>query len=243
MATPEPTEPPAVPRSTRTRPAKPPLSEAAIIDVALAVLKTEGLEAVTMRRVAKELDTGAASLYVYVENRDALRALMLDRIGSTITAQPTDPARWREQIRALCLSTLRVLEAHPGIAAVALATIPTGEGALSSAEAMLSYLLAGGVSPQHAAWACDNLWLIITATAVETDLEQAHARTRSPLHRRGAVTVKDEFDITALRERFRSLPADRFPNVSRYAEELTTGEGDERFLFAIDTYLDGLARS
>ena len=238
MATPEPTELTAArTNSPRTRPAKPPLSEAAIIDAALAVLKAEGLEAVTMRRIAKELDTGAASLYVYVENRDALRALMLDRIGSMIEIEPTDPARWREQVRALCLGTLRVLEAHPGIASVALATIPTGEGALRSAEAMLSHLLAGGVDPQRAAWACDNLWLIITATAVETDLEQTAKRPPT----KGAITVKDEFDLGALRTRFQTLPADRFPNIVEHAVALTTGEGDQRFLFAIDTYLDGLA--
>jgi hypothetical protein len=49
-------------RSTRDRPAKAPLSEGAVIEAALAILKSEGLAAVTMRRVAAALDTGAASL-------------------------------------------------------------------------------------------------------------------------------------------------------------------------------------
>ena len=47
-------------RSTRDRPAKAPLIEDAVVDAALAILKSEGPEAVTMRRVAAELDTGAA---------------------------------------------------------------------------------------------------------------------------------------------------------------------------------------
>ena len=67
-------------RSTRDRPAKAPLSEAAIVDAALAVARTDGLAAVTMRRVAAELDTGAASLYVYVRNRDVLLRAMLHRV-------------------------------------------------------------------------------------------------------------------------------------------------------------------
>src|ERR1700743_968491 len=50
-------------RSTRDRPAKAPLSEAAIVDAALAIARTDGLAAVTMRRVAAELDTGAAPPY------------------------------------------------------------------------------------------------------------------------------------------------------------------------------------
>src|SRR3984957_2935756 len=74
----------ANPRSTRARPAKAPLSESAIVDVALAITRAEGLDAVTMRRVAAELDTGAASLYVYVRNRDELLRAMLDRVAGTV---------------------------------------------------------------------------------------------------------------------------------------------------------------
>ena len=66
-----PGSPPARQRSTRDRPAKPPLSVDAVVDAALAVLQADGLEAVTMRRVAAALDTGAASLYVYVSGARA----------------------------------------------------------------------------------------------------------------------------------------------------------------------------
>jgi len=66
---PPPMNPPVRHRSTRDRPAKAPLSEDAVVDAALAILESEGLEAVTMRRVAAALDTGAASLYIYVSGR------------------------------------------------------------------------------------------------------------------------------------------------------------------------------
>jgi len=72
------------PRSTRDRPAKAPLSEEAIVDAALAILKAEGLEAVSMRRVAAALDTGAGSLYVYVDGRDGLLEAMFDRIIAAV---------------------------------------------------------------------------------------------------------------------------------------------------------------
>ena len=89
------------PRSTRDRPAKPPLSEDAVVDAALALLKAEGLDSVTMRRVAAALDTGPASLYVYVSGREGLIQAMRDRVLRTVGLEAPDPERWRAQVHAL----------------------------------------------------------------------------------------------------------------------------------------------
>ncbi|MFI0242443.1 FAD-dependent monooxygenase [Streptomyces sp. NPDC016845] len=73
-------EPTNSPRSRRERPAKPALSRDGIVAAAVHVLRTEGLGKVTMRRLAHELDTGPASLYVYVRNTDELHAAVLDAL-------------------------------------------------------------------------------------------------------------------------------------------------------------------
>src|ERR1700677_4694370 len=96
-----PMRPPVRRRSTRDRPAKAPLSVEVVVDAALAILQSEGLEAVTMRRVATALDTGAASLYVYVAGREGLLQAMLDRVIATIKLEPPDPSRWRAQLHSL----------------------------------------------------------------------------------------------------------------------------------------------
>jgi AcrR family transcriptional regulator len=224
-------ESPPRPRSTRDRPAKPPLSEELILDTALRVLREEGLDAVTMRRLATELDTGPASLYVYIRNRDELLNAMLDRISGMVELEEPDPARWREQLHRLLLGILRAMESHRGIARVAIANIPTGENALHGADNMLALLLAGGITPQDAAWACDILPLITTSLAVETaTYEERGERPEA---------VADE--IAAF---FTTLPPDRYPHLTRCATELATGGPDTRFRFAIDAFLDGLvARS
>ncbi len=219
-------------RSTRDRPAKAPLSERAVIDAGMEILRTEGLDAVTMRRVAKELDTGAASLYVYVGGRDDLWRLLFDEVASGVPIEELDPAHWRDQLRALCLAFLEALEAHPGVARVALAEVPLGPNAMAGAEAMLAMLLAGGVEPQRAAWALDALVLIVTATAVETMVGQE----------RQAVSGEAPYDKDKLHREFSELPADRFPNLVANADVIVGGEGRERFLFAIDTFIDGLVR-
>ncbi|HEX3976219.1 MAG TPA: TetR/AcrR family transcriptional regulator [Solirubrobacteraceae bacterium] len=215
------------PRSTRGRPAKAPLSAEVILDAAMRVLREEGLDAVTMRRLASELDTGPASLYVYIRNRDDLLNALFDRIGGMVELEEPDPARWREQLHRLVDGLLRVMEEHRGIARVAVANVPTGENALRMGDNLMGLLLAGGVRPRDAAWACDILPLFVTAAAVETATYQERG------------DVQDEV-ADKLQGVFTTLSAERFPNLARYSEDLISGNGDERFYFGIDTFLDGL---
>lgn len=219
-------------RSTRDRPAKPPLSERAVIEAGMRVLREEGLDAVTMRRVAKELDTGAASLYVYVDGRVDLLKLLFDEVVGSVPRPPADPARWREQLRQMCLDTLIALEEHPGIARIGLAEVPLGPNALAGADAMMALVLAGGVEPRRAAFAMDALFLLVTANAVETAIgQEREAAGHGPL-----------YDVERLRDTFAGLPPDRYPTLVANADVIVGGEGYERFLFAIDTFIDGLLR-
>lgn len=198
-----------------------------ILDTALRVLREEGLDAVTMRRLASELDTGPASLYVYIRNREDLLNALFDRIGAMVEIEEPDPARWREQLHRLVDGLLRVLEEHRGIARLAVANVPTGENSLRVADNLMGLLLAGGVKPRDAAWACDVLPLFVTASAVETATYQERG------------DVPDDV-VDKLEAVFTTLPADRFPNLARYGEDLVSGDGEARFHFGIDTFLDGL---
>src|SRR6267154_655953 len=76
--------------SRRERPAKPALTREGIVAAAVGVMQAEGLDRVTMRRLAQELDTGPASLYVYVRNTAELHAAMLEQ--SVLVTRPSGPA-------------------------------------------------------------------------------------------------------------------------------------------------------
>jgi AcrR family transcriptional regulator len=219
-------------RSTRARPAKAPLSEESIVDAALAVARADGLPAVTMRRVATELDTGAASLYVYVRNRNDLLRAMLDRVVGGIALVKPDKRRWRKQLHDL-LDAFRVgLETYPGLATVLPEEPLATDSALASLENLLGIMVAGGIPPQEAAWACDILMLIVTATASEADVRNA------------AGSEFDDAFIERMRTTFAGMPPDEYPNVVSHADELVAGTGADRFHFGIDAFLDGLvARS
>jgi AcrR family transcriptional regulator len=216
-------------RSTRDRPAKAPLSEAAVVDAALAILKSDGLEAVTMRRVAASLDTGPASLYVYVSGREGLLQAMLDRVTATIELEVPDPSRWREQLHSLLQRTRQALLAHPGIAAITLAAPPTTEAVLRLTENLLGILLAGGIDAQGAAWACDIFVQLVTAAAREDEVRRAPGTDGDSRQQ------ADEIHRT-----FAALPPGRFPLITAHAAQMVAGDGDERFRFAIDVVIDGM---
>jgi AcrR family transcriptional regulator len=210
-------------RSTRDRPAKAPLSEEAVVDAALAILRSEGLEAVSMRRVAAALDTGAGSLYVYVAGRDGLIEAMFDRIAAGIELEPPDPSRWRAQVHALLERIRDALVAHPGIAAATMVSPPTSEAVLRVLENLFGTLLAGGLDVQSAAWTADVLNAQVTYAAIESEL-----RRTDPDALAGEVAAN-----------FARLPADEFPLITAHTAELVAGDVDERFRFAIDAVLDG----
>lgn len=219
-------------RSTRDRPAKAPLSEAAIVDAALAIARTDGLAAVTMRRVAAELDTGAASLYVYVSNRGELLHAMLDRVAGEVPLVKPDPKRWRKQLLAVLDSFREGLETYPGLATVLPEEPLATDSSLAGLENLLGLMVAGGIAPQDAAWGCDNLMLIVTATANEADVRRS-----------AGIHIDDDY-VERLRKTFAGMPADEYPNVVSHAEALVSGDGTKRFHFGIETFLDGLvARS
>src|SRR5262245_20436438 len=221
----------ASPRSRRDRPAKSALSREAIVDAALAILREEGLEAVSVRRIAQALDTGPASLYVYVANRDELHELLFDAAISAIETEPVDPERWRDQLKALGHRMIKMMvEDYPGIAFLAMTHIPIGDNALRVTESMLSLLKAGGASDQAAAYAADLLSMYVTAIAYEQSIYAT--RYRDPDH--------ELHEVEKLAQRFATLDAERFPTMAALAPAMTRGDGDERFELGMDVLINGL---
>src|SRR5919206_4896896 len=203
------------PRSRRERPAKPPLSRDAIVAAALEIARTEGVEALSMRRVAQALDTGPASLYVYVADRGELHELLFDAAIGTIEIEPVDPARWREQLKELARRMVKMMaEDFPGIAILAMTHIPTGENAMRGIESMLSLLKAGGASDEAAAYAGDLLSLYVTAIAYEQSLYRT--LYSDPEH--------GQREVERLAERFASLDPERFPTTVALGPAMTRGD-------------------
>ncbi|MGW5920693.1 GNAT family N-acetyltransferase [Nocardia fluminea] len=164
----------AAPVSRRARPAKVPLSRDLVIETGLRILDTEGSAALTMRRVAKELDTGAASLYVYVAHRDDLLTAMLDHVLSQVEV-PTH-GDWRARVTQLVDSAIEALGRHDGLALVAFGRFPTTEHALGLIEQLLVLLREAGLDPSTATWAVDLIYRHIAAESGQRGGDERRAR-------------------------------------------------------------------
>jgi AcrR family transcriptional regulator len=215
------------PVSRRDRPAKPPLTREWIIETAVRVMRAEGLARVTMRRLATELDTGPASLYVYVANTAELHAAILEEMLGEVDLTPvTGSGDWRERVDVVLGSYSRVLDQNPGLARSALVARPSGPNYLNLVEALLALLAAGGVPEAQAAWGIDILLLATTASVVE--------------HGANEEGLPPGQDWNSLADALGEASPTSTPLVAALGAQLMSGAPAERRGWAIRVLLDGI---
>ncbi|GHB91392.1 TetR/AcrR family transcriptional regulator [Streptomyces umbrinus] len=215
------------PLSRRERPAKPALTRAGIISSAVRIMRAEGLQRVTMRRLAKELDTGPASLYVYVANTAELHAAILDELlGEVDLESAAASGDWRERIEAVLTSYSRLLHQHPSLAQAALVARPSGPNYLNLLEALLALLSEGGVPDGQAAWGVDVLLQVATASAAE------HAG------RDDAPGSGEEWNAVAAA--VENASAAEVPHIAALGSDLLSGTPQTRQTWGVQMLLNGI---
>ncbi|NIY62606.1 TetR/AcrR family transcriptional regulator [Streptomyces malaysiensis] len=220
-------------RSAASPRKKQPITVDRITDAALQVVATEGYDALTIRRVAAVLGTGPSSLYAHIVSKEDIDDLLVGRLCSEVVLPEPDPAAWREQILDVYAQIRDQYLKYPGVSRAALGAVPTNLATLRVREGLLAIVLAGGIEPRSAAWVLDALSLYVSAYALEQSLVQQ--RRRHPDQE--WVLGREE-----LIRRFTALPADTFPQTRRYAAELTSGTGHDRFEFTLGLIMDNLTQ-
>lgn len=141
-----------VPAKKRTSP----LTKDELFERALAIVDAEGLEALTMRRLADEVGVEAASLYYHVPNKDALLTGVLVRMRAEMRIPDPLPAGWMELMEAIFSEYRRVLAAHPNLLSLA------GRRVESDPDSGLVFLVQQGFSDNDAV----ELWQSMIALTV-----------------------------------------------------------------------------
>jgi TetR/AcrR family transcriptional regulator, tetracycline repressor protein len=209
------------------------LSKDAVIDRALALADTEGLDALTIRRLANELGVTPMALYWHFRNKEALLTGLADRIWAEIDTAVDPAADWPQQLRGMLESLVRVLRAHRCATQILLSGEKfSSDAALRATETALDVLRRGGFDAVHASeLARAALWtglmLVMSTPGFDPALSDAEL---TELLRRNRVQLA-------------MLPPDRYPRLVEAAVPMTAcAEEDQEFhfRFGIDLFIGGV---
>lgn len=222
---------------------KPRLSREAVVRAAIGVADAEGIEAVSMQRVAKELGYTTMSLYRHVDSKEDMLVLMLDSAMDAEPPAPRGDGDWRAGLEEWCRSVLETYRAHPWIIFVSLSGPPSGPNGLRWMEAGLRELVASGLDTGEALQMLTMLSAVLRETIrLEVEMTRAAQSTGSTL-----VQVESDYS-RGLR---RVVTEERFPTIARMLREGVLDEAPdpgtdriggpaEELDFGIRRVLDGI---
>ncbi|WP_290056969.1 TetR/AcrR family transcriptional regulator C-terminal domain-containing protein [Amycolatopsis solani] len=212
-----------------TRRGRPPkdlggLSRDRILGEALALVDEEGLDAVSMRKLARRLGVDPMSLYNHVDGKDALLDGVAEVLLATIPAPP--PGDLRETMSALAHGFRAAMLEHPRAAPLVLTRQLASMTALAPVEAVLGPLLAAGFPPERAVHGLRAVLAFLIGTLMR---EVEAAPTFSGTDPGGA------------RRRLADLEGSGLPAVSAAAPYLAVCDHEAEFAFGLRILLDALA--
>ena len=217
---------------TKTVPgrAKTELSREAIVQRALAIADAEGLEAVTIRRVALEFGVTPMALYWHVQNKDELLAAMGQSFFDGIGRRYARTDRWDEQIRGVLEALIEALREHPASAVLTLGEVLRCEEGQEIAEFTLDVLRTADFEVVEAAeiarLAMQIAIMLVTQRAGEELQVAAEERETVMAEKRAAIG---------------QLPVNRFPRLVEAADALTDCDDVEGYFTAgVDMFVAGV---
>jgi AcrR family transcriptional regulator len=214
-------------------PPRVPITREAIVEAALVVLDREGMDGLSMRRVAEELGTGAASLYWHVRNKEELFQLVFDRVIREIVLPEPDPDHWKDQLRELGQQIRRVLSKHRDVARISMGRMPAAPQIAILSEWLFMLLQPVGIPDRAIAYVGDFAGLYVGAYCFEESLGYS-----SPT----GEDLPPEQIVQMMRDYMVSLPADRFPRTIAAVDLLLEFNPEERFEFGLDLLIAGLEK-
>ncbi|HEX7885242.1 MAG TPA: TetR/AcrR family transcriptional regulator [Phenylobacterium sp.] len=218
---------------------KPRYSADRVVDAAVALADAQGLQAISVRRVAQELGVSPMSIYTYVPSKAELVALMFDRVLGEAGDPPPEGQDWREALTFVACERWRLTERHPWMLDLALHRPPLGPNLVTRHEVALGILDATGL---------DDLTRDLVIRVLHSFLVGAllEAREAREVERTSGITDEQWFAMAepALAAQ---LDAQRFPHVLRLqgawraADKGKAADPMWRFRFGLGVVLDGIA--
>ena len=207
-----------------------PLSRERVLDAAIALADAEGVQGLTMRRLAAELGVEAMTIYYHVPNKDGILDALVERVIAEIEL-PQRGTEWRAALRSLALSAYAVLGRHRWATQMMLGPGRSpGPMRMRYMDSILAILTDAGFEPTVA----DHAYHAIEGHVMGFTLWEA------------GMNLGTREEVQALGRAFLAeLPTETYPNVAAHIEhhlEPRRPDAVSSFAFALDLLLDGLAR-
>jgi TetR/AcrR family tetracycline transcriptional repressor len=205
------------------------LSREAIIASAIALADAEGLDAVTIRRLAQEHGVTPMAMYWHFNDKDSLLDGLAEHLIETVRLPEPGDGPWDEQLRAILVAFLAAIRPHPAMAGLALRRILAAEPGLQIAERVLGLLRQAGFAAGKAAEV--GTFLICSVIT----LVGADPMPGPQAGEERAQALRDK------RARLESLPPTRYPNVIAAAPALVVCRDEEDyFALNLDLLVQGV---
>jgi AcrR family transcriptional regulator len=217
------------------------LTRGDIVDIAVAVADAEGTAAVSMRRIAKDLQVGVMSLYWHVESKEELHQLMLETVQAEIEAQvPTGD--WRADLAAYARNTRAAMHRHPWAIDYIGAGPPSGPQDARNADRLIGALDGRGLDVMTTIWVLMTLSTYVMGATLREIQEMRWHRAAEE-----AMAGMPEGDIAEALAEFdrRVRGSGRYPYLAKVLDAGIDPDApqtrDERFEFGLSCMLDGIA--
>jgi AcrR family transcriptional regulator len=218
------------------------LSQADIVDAAIAVADAEGAEAVSMRRIAREMRVGAMSLYWHVASKEELHLLMLEWVqGEAQVPEPTGD--WQADLRAYAYVTRDVLLRHPWAIDFLGSGPPSGPNDARNLERLLGALDGLGLDVATTMMVASSVGTYVIGAALREvqEIRWQHAEEAA----QAAITA-EEFAAGVAEFQRRVRSSGRYPRIRAVLDAGIDPDSPqtrtERFEFGLDCVLDGVER-
>jgi AcrR family transcriptional regulator len=172
-----------VPPPTGRRGPRPGLELPAVVDAAVALADAEGLDAVTVRRLAADLGVAPMTLYGYVPGRADLLDLMVDRVQLAMARPAWGRTSWRTRVRRVAEANRDLLRAHPWVARLPSTRPALGPGLVAKYEHELGAFAGAGLDDLTTDAALTFVLGVVRSLAL-AEQDAAAARTATGLDER-----------------------------------------------------------
>lgn len=202
-----------------------------IVHTAIRIADTEGLAAMSMRRVAADLGSGTASLYRYVASRDDLLDLMIDTVQGE-TGPPPLSGDWRTDLASVARHVRSTLLCHGWLGPELAGRPALGANSLRLQDIALTAATALTPDITLAAGAVDTVLAYVFGTAAR-ELAEEQAQRRSGL-------TKDQWQDSVAPYIRDVIASGAYPQFARLVRDADDADPNQRFDFGLACILDGI---